>query len=89
MSRKMPALYNQILDQQNFVKTYDTQLEVDTRVKRKMAEIAALQAKGLSLTEMQIGPGSNEAKETLEFLKEHNRKIKEKSDLKRLISKNE
>ena len=88
MNRTMPKLYKQILNQGQFSKEYDAKLELNTRVQKQLDEVEALKAQGLSLKE--IGTESKEGGGTvLDFLKEHDRKQREKSEVKKVIRYNE
>ena len=58
-----------------YQKAFDTKLETDARIRKKTAVIDDLKAQGLTMKEIQAEGGA----ETLKFLKEHSRKIKEKN----------
>ena len=62
-------------------------LEVRTRVQKKLDEVEALKAGGLSEREIQQEAEGGSA--ILDFLKEHDRKTKEKAKVKRVIEKTE
>ena len=87
MSRPMPALFQHILKQQRFEKDYDTKLEIKSRIQKKMQEVDALKAQGLSVKEIEM---ENEgASAILEYLKEHERKLSEKKAVNKVIKENE
>ena len=62
-------------------------LEVRARVQKKLDEVEALKAAGLSEREIQQEAEGGSA--ILNFLKEHDRKTKEKAKVKRVIDKTE
>ena len=83
----MPPLYQQILKQKSFQKGFDTKLEIETRVAKKVAEIDKLKASGLSLSEMRME--SEGASAIIDFLKEYDRKQNEKAAMGKVIDKTE
>lgn len=86
-NRKMPPLFRQILQQHDFEKTFDTKLEVKTRVQKKVQEVEELKAQGLSVKEIELENEGGSA--ILEFLKDHERKINEKAAVTAVIDANE
>ena len=79
----MPPLFKQILKQQHKSAAYENMLEVRARVQKKVDEVNALKASGLTEREIEqetVGGSAN-----LDFLKEHDRKMKEKANIRREI----
>lgn len=87
MNKEIPPLFGQILKQPKFDQKFDTQLEVNARVKKKTQQIDALKASGLTLKEIQQEAEGGSA--IIDFLKEHDRKTKEKAAVQKVIDKNE
>lgn len=87
MSQAMPPLFQQILSQSKFQKTYDSQLELQAKVSKTEAERDALFANGLTMKE--IEQGSDVGVDILKFLKEHKQKMKDKANLKKEIDRAE
>ena len=87
MNKEIPPLFGQILKQPKFDQKFDTQLEINARVKKKTQQIDALKASGLTLKEIQQEAEGGSA--IIDFLKDHDRKTKEKAAVQRVIDKNE
>ena len=79
----MPSLFKQILKQQRFSKDFDTKLEIQTRVQKKVKEVEELKAQGLS--EKEIEDENEGGSAILQFLKEHKYKTREKEALSAII----
>ena len=83
----MPKLFLQILNQKGFQKSVDAKLELQAKVAKKKAEIELLKQEGISLKD--AADEDEQAKETLYFLKEYDRKIAERAQVRKVINRNE
>ena len=83
----MPALFDQILKQPRFEPDFDAKLELNARVSKKLDQVEALKARGLSLKEIQMEAEGGSA--ILQFLKDHDMKQKQKAAVQKVIDRNQ